>query len=223
MKGSSPGFGELKKLRQTLVRTRAQARQEEAESARLRQQVASPRAEDAQLFRRAMQAVTPLKQPDCIGATPPGAAAPSAGQLAKRRAALGEPRAKPAAPLSDQFSPCLNTAAGMAWMAPDMAADTTHRLQLGHWPVQARIDLHGMRLDTAREALFVFLDDCLAHRLRCIHVIHGKGYGSTGGEAVLREKAPVWLMQHSGVCAFTQAPSARGGAGALLALLRRAR
>jgi len=223
MKGSRSGFGDLKTLQQTVVRAREQARRDQAELARQRQQTAPVPAEDIQFFRRAMQAVTPLQisRGAAQTASPAALMPPSAEQLAKRRSAMGEPQPVPAAPLSDQFSPGLNDMdAGMAWFAPDMAADTPRRLQRGQWSVQARIDLHGMRVDAAREALFAFLADCLAHRVRCVRVIHGKGYGSAGAEPVLREKTPAWLMQHAGVCAFVQAPPAEGGTGALLALLR---
>lgn len=224
MKGSKSGFGDLRQLHQAAARERARRAEEDAARQR-QQQAASARPEDAQLFRRAMQAVTPLKAPDTAAAVlakPSSAAAPSAEQLAKRRAAMGEPEPAAAPPVSDHYAPRLQTDAGVAWFAPDMAADTPRRLQRGQWAVQARIDLHGMRADAAREALLAFLADCVAHRVRCVRVIHGKGYGSAGAEPVLREKTPAWLMQHGAVCAFVQAPPAEGGEGALIALLRQA-
>jgi len=224
MKGSSSGFGGLKKLRQTLVRAQEQARRDQLAAARLPKQSAPVPAEDALLFRRAMQAVTPLQTSRDKGKaadkTASPTTAPNAEQLARRRSALGESKATVVVPLSDQYAPSLGTDAGIAWFAPDMAPDTPRRLQRGQWPVQARIDLHGMKSDTARVALIAFLADCLAHRVRCVRVIHGKGYGSAGATPVLREKTPVWLMQHADVCAFVQAPSAEGGEGAVLALLR---
>jgi len=218
MKGSSPGFGELKKLHQRAVQA-----QQRAQAARAHDQVVAPSAEDAQWFRRAMQAVTPLSTAaNATRASLPRAVAvpPSSEQLAKRRAATGETVDTPLSALSDHFSPPLRSEHGIAWCAPDMASDTPRRLQRGQWPVQARIDLHGLRTDAAREALAAFLADCLAHRLRCVRVIHGKGYGSTGNEPVLRKKTPAWLMQHSGVCAFVQTARAEGGEGALWVLLR---
>jgi len=223
MKGSSSGFGDLKKLQQAVARERAQARRNEIASARQDRQAIRVPAEDTRLFQRAMQAVTPLKtgrganqvaSPSCA------TQAPSAEQLAKRRSAAGELPAPPTPALSDQFSPRLHTDAGIAWFAPDMAADTPRRLQRGQWPIQARIDLHGMRTDAAREALLAFLTDCLAHRVRCARIIHGKGYGSVGAEPVLRQKTPAWLMQHGAVCAFAQVPPSEGGEGALIVLLR---
>jgi len=80
--------------------------------------------------------------------------------------------------------------------------------------------LHGLRLDAARSALAAFIADCTSHRVRCARIIHGKGYGSANATPVLREKVPVWLMQHPSVCALVQAPESEGGAGALIVLLR---
>ena len=220
MKGSSSGFGDLKKLHQAATRAREQARREER-AAMQKKQTAQASPEDAQLFRRAMQAVTPI-HPGPVAKTRPATAipaAPSPEQLAKRQSALGQPASPASPPVSDLFAPSLQGDTGVSWFAPDMAADTPRRLKRGQWPIQARIDLHGLRMDAAREALLAFLADCLAHRVRCIRVIHGKGYGS-GAEPVLREKTPAWLMQHAGVCAFVQAPPEEGGEGALIALLR---
>jgi DNA-nicking Smr family endonuclease len=49
--------------------------------------------------------------------------------------------------------------------------------------------------------------------------VHGKGLGSPGREPVLKGKVQRWLAQRREVIAFTQAPVAHGGAGALIVLL----
>ncbi|WP_195843324.1 Smr/MutS family protein, partial [Bordetella pertussis] len=58
--------------------------------------------------------------------------------------------------------------------------------------------------------------------LRCVRIVHGKGYGSQGLEPVLKDKARTWLVQKADVLAFSEAPERGGGAGALLVLLRQA-
>jgi len=251
MRDAKAGFGELKALWQTATRVREQrqpfaheaappgaARSSAAPISRpasaLRATTrASSAPEDTQLFRRAMQSVTPLASTRptavslsrCTTAVP----APSAEQLAKRQAALGldfglacpKPSAAAATLLSDHYVPNhLSTDLGLAWHAPDTAADAPRRLQRGHWPVTACLDLHGLRVDAARNALTAFLADCVLHRVRCVRIIHGKGHGSTHASPVLRDKVPAWLVQHPDVCAFVQAPPREGGAGALLVLLR---
>ncbi|CFO00923.1 Probable DNA endonuclease SmrA [Bordetella pertussis] len=62
----------------------------------------------------------------------------------------------------------------------------------------------------------------VAHGIRCVRIVHGKGYGSQGLEPVLKDKARTWLVQKADVLAFSEAPERGGGAGALLVLLRQA-
>ena len=98
--------------------------------------------------------------------------------------------------------------------------DVTARLRRGQWTVQAQIDLHGMRVDEARDALAAFLADAQKRHRRCLRVIHGKGLGSVAREPVLKGKVLRWLVQRDEVLAFCQARPNDGGAGALLVLLR---
>ncbi|CFU55804.1 Probable DNA endonuclease SmrA [Bordetella pertussis] len=86
----------------------------------------------------------------------------------------------------------------------------------------AELDLHGLRVEQARHAVLSFLDECLEHGIRCVRIVHGKGYGSQGLEPVLKDKARTWLVQKADVLAFSEAPERGGGAGALLVLLRQA-
>jgi DNA-nicking Smr family endonuclease len=53
-------------------------------------------------------------------------------------------------------------------------------------------------------------------------VIHGKGYGSVGGEPVLRSMVHSWLVQKDEVVAFCVANKSDGGHGALIVLLKAA-
>ncbi|CPK06613.1 Smr domain [Bordetella pertussis] len=78
----------------------------------------------------------------------------------------------------------------------------------------------GVAPDTARNLKRV--DECLEHGIRCVRIVHGKGYGSQGLEPVLKDKARTWLVQKADVLAFSEAPERGGGAGALLVLLRQA-
>jgi DNA-nicking Smr family endonuclease len=53
-----------------------------------------------------------------------------------------------------------------------------------------------------------------------VRIIHGVGYGSAGGEPVLRGMVHSWLVQTDGVVAFCVANRTDGGNGALIVLLR---
>jgi DNA-nicking Smr family endonuclease len=101
-----------------------------------------------------------------------------------------------------------------------VGADVVRRLRRGHWVLQSQIDLHGLRVDEAREVLVNYLTDCMKRERRCIRVIHGKGLGSVNKEPVLKGKVLKWLAQRNEVLAFCQAAPADGGSGALIVLLR---
>ena len=97
-------------------------------------------------------------------------------------------------------------------------------LERGEPEPEERIDLHGLRSDSAPERLARRLEATRARGLRSVLVIHGQGRRSATGEAVLRDGLPDWLTsprcaRH--VLAFAPAPARLGGAGATLVLLRR--
>ncbi|MDT4883333.1 putative DNA endonuclease SmrA [compost metagenome] len=98
----------------------------------------------------------------------------------------------------------------------------TRKLREGRWSIQRQIDLHGLRVDEAREALGRFIREAHQLGLRCVRVVHGKGLGSPGRAPVLKGRVHRWLVQKNEVLAFVQARPAEGGAGALVVLLRQA-
>jgi DNA-nicking Smr family endonuclease len=114
----------------------------------------------------------------------------------------------------------LETDADLSYRRPGVGGDVVRRLRRGHWVIQSQIDLHGLRVDEAREALARFLAACVRREVRCVRVIHGKGLGSVNREPVLKGKVLRWLVQRDEVIAFCQAGPYDGGSGALLALLR---
>lgn len=102
-----------------------------------------------------------------------------------------------------------------------MAQPTLKKLRRGHWNIQAEIDLHGMTSDQARDSFTEFLEESQSLGLRCIRIIHGKGFGSRNQEPVLKLKVTSWLMQHDEILAFCQAQPIEGGSGATIVLLRK--
>ena len=108
----------------------------------------------------------------------------------------------------------------LSYRREGVGTDVTARLRRGQWTVQGQIDLHGMRVDEARDALASFLAEATKRHRRCLRVIHGKGLGSVAREPVLKGKVLRWLVQRDEVLAFCQARPNDGGAGALLVLLR---
>ena len=217
MRGSKAGLADLKRLQKEIAaRARAgQARQAEA--------CASGRAgagdDDMRSFRQAMRAVTPLKSPARVLHAPPPAREEA---VASRRAgAAGETPARADAGVSDgQDVAHLLSENGTAFVRKDAAPDTARKLRRGHWRAGAELDLHGLRVEQARHAVLSFLDECMDHGIRCVRIVHGKGYGSEGMTPVLRDRTRAWLVQKPEVLAFSEAPGREGGSGALLVLLR---
>lgn len=124
--------------------------------------------------------------------------------------------------MSDQFEidSLLHADESLSWCAPGIGHDVLRKLRGGVWKLQAELDLHGLRVDEARDEIGQFLRDAAKRGLRCVRVIHGKGLGSKDRQPVLKTKVRRWLSQREEVIAFCQARPADGGAGALLVLLR---
>lgn len=189
--------------------TRAQA----AQLAAQREREAASRRE-RELFALAVGTVTPLK-PSQRASLPRVRPAPEPLQRQRDEAAVLREA------LSDDFDveSLLDTDAALSYRRVGVGAEVVRKLRRGGWTIQAQIDLHGLRRDEARERLSDFLREATRHGLRCVRVVHGKGNGSPGRQAVLKGKVQSWLVQKAGVLAFTQARASEGGAGALVVLL----
>ena len=118
--------------------------------------------------------------------------------------------------------------------APDhplrMDRKTFARMKRGKSNPEARLDLHGMTVDTAHSALIAFLLRSHGEGKRLVLVITGKGRsedhqplaGSPRG--ILRRQVPHWLEQpplRQIVLQTTSAHQKHGGSGALYVYLRR--
>lgn len=99
------------------------------------------------------------------------------------------------------------------------------RLSRGKLPIEANLDLHGLRQDEAHRRLESFLADCQAAGKRCVLVVTGKGLHKEEA-GVLRSAVPRWLNEapnRARVLSFDYAQQKHGGTGALYVLLRRRR
>jgi len=94
-------------------------------------------------------------------------------------------------------------------------------LRRGYIEPEATLDMHGMRVVDARQAMSRFLLQSLKQQRRCVMIIHGKGQGSKGQQPVLKQKTNQWLRQRDEVLAFCSAPAWNGGTGATYVLLSR--
>ncbi|MCG8479544.1 MAG: Smr/MutS family protein, partial [Spirochaetales bacterium] len=85
--------------------------------------------------------------------------------------------------------------------------------------IEATIDLHGMTLEEARNALDIFVKQALQNDIRKVLIVHGKGNHPTS-EGVIKEMVLHYLERNPSIGA-TGTPGVRdGGSGATWALIR---
>ena len=119
----------------------------------------------------------------------------------------------------------------------DFDRRTARKVSKGRIDIEARIDLHGSRLDEAHGELLSFLRRCHADGKKMVLVITGKGRDSDDdryrpldvvserrSRGVLRQQVPRWLDEpelRAIVTSYIEAAQHHGGAGALYVRLRR--
>lgn len=124
--------------------------------------------------------------------------------------------------LSDQFDPAeLETGEELIYVRPGIQHRTMKKLRRGAYVVQAELDLHGMTVPIARQAVADFLYECRQRGLQCVRIIHGKGRGSRHRGPILKQKLGGWLRQRNEILAYCSARNFDGGTGAVYVLLSR--
>lgn len=107
------------------------------------------------------------------------------------------------------------------WIRPGTRKDLARRLHKGDFSVQDCIDLHGLTLTEAEEALIEFFKEALSRQYSCIKVVHGRGLKSPHGP-VLKEAFKKLLRGpfRKWVLAYATAKDCDGGLGATYVLLK---
>lgn len=172
-------------------------------------------SEEIDLWRRAMRDVIPLRGravvPEQEDAPPPV----DRLRPARTDAKAGETQAVQAKPLPQQLRlPPLDRFAGL-----DRAS--AERLKRGRYPIEGRLDLHGMTQEEAHRALSRFVAGSRSIGRRVVLVITGHGRISGG---VLKAAVPRWLNEpglRRHLLAISPARPRDGGTGALYLLLRK--
>ena len=96
-------------------------------------------------------------------------------------------------------------------------------LRNGETRPRAELDLHGYTSRQAWNLLDEFIACNVQHGVAVVRVIHGKGLHSADHGAVLKSQTVHQLKADHRVRAFTSAPPADGGSGAVHVLLQSAR
>ena len=108
---------------------------------------------------------------------------------------------------------------GTGYNVPSSIAKRLHR---GDFSIQAHVDLHGLRVDDAKETFEEFLDWAVTTGRRGVLIVHGRGLSSPS-EPILKNKVKEWLTRgpwRKWVVAYCSARKCDGGAGATYVLLR---
>jgi DNA-nicking Smr family endonuclease len=114
-----------------------------------------------------------------------------------------------------------DTAEYIEWSRPEIRKDIARRLHHGAFSVQDYIDLHGMTLIEAEEALDSFFKESVRRRLFCVKIIHGRGLRSPKGP-VLKEALKKLLHGsfRKWIIAYSTARRCDGGLGATYIILK---
>ena len=171
--------------------------------------------DDAELFRRAMRDVQPLK---------PAARLPPVRRRVRPRARFA--RAERAAVLQESLGSgvdLMDVQPGdeLLFRRPGVSELVLRRLRRGLFRAESEIDLHGMTVAEAAARLNEFLRLARSREWRCVRVIHGKGLRSGNRGPVLKNTVNALLRRSARVLALASARPADGGTGATLVLLER--
>lgn len=171
--------------------------------------------EDKALFRAQMRGVQPLADKR------QGVKLPKPEPVYKAPAKASKPvPQRPDYPLSDYIKETVLSETPLSYCSSALSRRRFRDLQRGEIPWQAKLDLHGFTIESAREALMDFLARQFDRQLRCLLIIHGKG-GHQGKPPVIKNQINRWLPQFDEVLAFHSALPKDGGLGAVYVFLKK--
>ena len=161
--------------------------------------------------------------------TTPAVMGADAQSTAARRAAAIELVQEKAA-LGEQGFEMVQSEQSITYSRVGLDGGSLRRLSNGHMRPTLTLDLHGYRVETARDSVWNAVKHGQAEGDRCLLIIHGKagaGYRDENGElrgagqALIKSHVNHWLQQLDAVLAFTSALPQDGGTGALYVLLKK--
>lgn len=122
--------------------------------------------------------------------------------------------------LSDYINETVLSETVLSYHDSSMPSKRFRELKNGQILWEARLDLHGLKTDDAREALINFIQNQALNNKRCLLIIHGKG-GYEGKPPIIKNLVNRWLSQFDEILAFHSALPKDGGHGAVYVLLKR--
>ena len=108
----------------------------------------------------------------------------------------------------------------LSFCRPGIQNNVFKKLKKGQFSVDAELDLHGHTRPEAQVALARFIQVSRENNIRCVRIIHGKGYGSSNQGPIIKPLVNKWLQQRNEILAFCSARPNDGGTGAVYVLLK---
>lgn len=171
------------------------------------------------LFLQEMQGVKKIKQAKKVDLTQPHQTTES--QKLRQQAATSEQASANPNHLQHYEIERVQPHAELGYKCHGIQDNVFRRLRQGKNPIDARLDLHRMTIDKAREVVFSFINDCVKYDLRTVLIMPGKGDRNNEDPALLKSHLIHWLPQLNDVLAYHTAQPRDGGAGAMYVLLRK--
>ena len=168
--------------------------------------------EASRLFRDAVRGVKPLAGRAQLPRRPkprPRARFTRADRAAVLRESLAPEPADPALLGGEE----------LVFRRPGVQPAVVRRLRRGEYRLEREIDLHGLTVAEAKQALRQFLIEALERGVRCVRIVHGKGLRSGHRGPVLKAAVSAVLGRSGSVLAYVSARPADGGTGAVYVLL----
>ncbi|HKT71996.1 MAG TPA: Smr/MutS family protein [Steroidobacteraceae bacterium] len=169
--------------------------------------------DEAGLFREAVRDVKPLSTAAPAQSKPRRPAPRARFTRADRHAVLQESL------LPGTADPELASGEELVFSRVGVQSAVLRKLRRGHYRVQADIDLHGLTMSEAKQALRDFLAEAIEHRWQCVRIVHGKGLRSGHRGPVLKGAVSGLLKRTGRVLAYVSARPVDGGTGAVYVLL----
>lgn len=172
---------------------------------------------DSDFFLQQMKGVKPIKVEEKVILASPHL--DKTNSLTRQKAATAE-LAKDKNFLSGEYIEPVDPLAVIEFKRDGVQNGVYRNLRLGKYQIDARLDLHHMTIEQARNAVFQFVKDCMGHDIRCALITHGKGEGRNL-PAQLKSCIAHWLPQFPEILAFHSAQKQHGWMGATYVLLRK--
>jgi DNA-nicking Smr family endonuclease len=174
--------------------------------------------QDDDLFASEMSGVTPLKREprERLVKT-------EVVDVSQRRQAATQSGARSDNHLLDDGVPPLDAWYVLEFKRPGIQNGVYRKLRLGHYDIEARLDLHRFTVAEARVEIWSFFKEARRLGLRTLLITHGKGFGNKekSGSGVLKGYVNRWLRDVEDVQAFHSAQPQHGGTGSVYVLLRK--